>query len=61
MFGTHQDPGIVPRLIEDLFKYIKGNFQYLIFFFLDKSNYLEFLISFNAIEIYKDNLIDLLS
>lgn len=50
MFGTHQDPGIVPRLVEDLFKYIK-----------DKSNYLEFLISFNAIEIYKDNLIDLLS
>ncbi|CAD8179180.1 unnamed protein product [Paramecium octaurelia] len=48
MFGTKQQPGVIPNLIEEIYAYIK------------RSN-LECSIIVNSLEIYKENIIDLLN
>ncbi|CAK84158.1 unnamed protein product (macronuclear) [Paramecium tetraurelia] len=48
MFGTKQQPGVIPNLIEDIYAYIKRN-------------NLDCSIIVNSLEIYKENIIDLLN
>ncbi|CAD8169825.1 unnamed protein product [Paramecium octaurelia] len=48
MFGTKQQPGVIPNLIDDIYAYIKRN-------------NLDCSIIVNSLEIYKENIIDLLN
>ncbi|CAD8115230.1 unnamed protein product [Paramecium primaurelia] len=48
MFGTQQQPGVIPNLIEDIYTYIK-------------KNNLDCSIIVSSLEIYKENIIDLLN
>lgn len=49
MHGNNENPGITPRSINEIFKILEG-----------MSGYCDMSISCNMVELYMDNLIDLL-